>query len=155
MLVRQRLKDLGLTQEKFGEMLEPTVTQGVISQWVRGKERIPPNRHKEIARILSISVDQIENPSPFVRTPEQINEWRDLVMMNTPNIFAMAVLSSFPAFMQPNGECHLNEEAIAELIPTMSVERIMEVWPAVLNSPFIERVGRSRWCFRLQVPEEI
>ena len=155
MIVAQRLKDLNLTQTAFGQSLDPPVTQPVVSQWLRGKERIPDFRRSQIAKKLDIDPALLESPSGFVRTTEQINEWRDAMMMNTPNVFAMAALNSFPMFMRANGECHLTEEEIANIVPTLSLDRVIEAWPAVLNSPLIERVGKARWVFRLKLPQDL
>jgi hypothetical protein len=46
----------GLTQTTFGKMLSPPVTQGQVSQWLRGQSRITLQYALEIGRVTGGAV---------------------------------------------------------------------------------------------------
>lgn len=50
------LQDTGISQSDFGKKLSPAVSQGLVSQWVRGSTRITLKQSLQIKRITKNKV---------------------------------------------------------------------------------------------------
>jgi len=50
------LKEKGVTQAAFAAMFEPPVTQGLVSQWLRGETRMTLDQALQAARITAGAV---------------------------------------------------------------------------------------------------
>lgn len=152
MVLKKRIKEMGWTQEGFGKRLDPPVTQGVISQWLRGKEKIPRARYPQIAEVLEISLDDILSVVSYARTPEQLEKWRLQALAATPGLLAKVILMALPKYLRSNGESHVSEEEIAADID-VPVRDVQSCWDEVLASEFVERVGCAKWVFKLKLVE--
>jgi len=63
MKLSEYLSYKSMSQTAFAKTLSPPVTQGLVSQWILGKCRIPLHRAIEIKKITKGKVDVFEWPA--------------------------------------------------------------------------------------------
>lgn len=152
-MLEARLEELGLTQTDLSKMMG--VSQPTISRWLSG--HVPKARYQDLSEALKMDVNALEigHEGNYALTRDDINAWREDVVMWVDNVWVMSALVALPKLMRPSGEIYANPKAVAEVCGPASVERITSVWDLVLASPYLERVPvPQEWVLRLKMPEK-
>ncbi|MBN9356203.1 helix-turn-helix transcriptional regulator [Herbaspirillum huttiense] len=78
MQLHSYLKQAGLSQGEFGQKLSPVASQGLVSQWIRGKTRITLDYALQIADATEGQVspkdcaEMFSSPEGLAEQPEQV-----------------------------------------------------------------------------------
>ena len=163
--LREARKREGLTQEELAEQIGSQ--SYTISRYERGKRYPTDEVVGQLADVLELDESELKKElaeerktqsveERWVNDSDEVDPWRDRVAASRIEPLAKVLLMSLPMFLdretwvvavttdEVDEEVHLDREALEE-----------EAWPAVLDSPFVERVGeRVEWCFKLTFPPE-
>lgn len=136
-----------------------------LSRWENTKP--PKSRVSELAKILELNEPELYEQVERDHTPEGagdpkdkndlfevIYRWRNAISMAMMDPFLRLVLGSLPVFMDM--ETGVIAVTIQQIIETthINADRVHEVWPEVLASPFVERVGKVEYMFKLRFPDK-
>lgn len=151
-MLEARMEELGLTQMDMSAICG--VSQPTISRWLKGN--IPKGKRQVVADALKIDVHALEmgHDGSYALTTEDIERWRNQVVMMVDNVWVMTVLAALPILMRPSGEVYANPSNVANVLPSVSQDQILGCWDAVLASPYVERVPvPHEWVLRLKLVE--
>lgn len=159
MRIKELRKDLGLSQERLGELLEPSVSQPAISAWEKGREPIPVDRLDDIARALKTSVDELLGDVQYIHTMDEVRGvWRDAVM-NDMEIdgdaqIVLAFMSTLATITEGGyAEYSGSIEKVAKM-RSMTLDEVRAAWPLAIDSPYVQPVSDAEWHLRLTVPRK-
>lgn len=153
MLVKERRSDKKLSQAAFGKQLDPPVTQGVISAWETGREPIPEARYEQIAKVLDLTVEELQGITCYVSDVSEYDEWSRAILRTERDLRLVVTLQALTMFCDDQHVAGVTIEAIANAVPGLDLEDVRAVWSRVLASPFVERRGVAEWSFRLRFPQ--
>ncbi|RDV36162.1 XRE family transcriptional regulator [Bradymonadaceae bacterium TMQ3] len=162
--IRQLRTEKGYSQEELGDRLG--VSKMTISRWEASDP--PDNRVSEIAGALEISVTHLRRlaaglnaraqaqaeTTTFVRSDAGINAWRNAIALAGLDPHVALILATLPAFL--DAETGVVVVTTAELYERANLppEWVQTHLPAVVDSPWVDRIGRVEWVFTLTFPPE-
>ncbi|MFB6351797.1 MAG: helix-turn-helix transcriptional regulator [Bradymonadaceae bacterium] len=151
-----------MTQEELADACG--VSRMTVYRWE--KEGLPPKRVDQVAQALNIDRGEVEavvgvqeakGAADYVRSGEDASDWRDAVVAAVDDFELRALLMS----MASKDDSLLDRrfwvvvatlEEVAEAV-NADQAKVEELWPDVLASPFVERIGSVEWCLALRFPD--
>ena len=144
MQVRERRKELGLTQSELAARLE--VTGAAISSWERGEKPVPEGRYRDLADALELSVSQLVGEKRYAREGE-LGSWRDMVFDETtvhPHAQLLLLWLSRKSRTVDGVAAYVGSmEHAATLVHALDIEQVRKAWPHVLSSDYVEEDSAS------------
>lgn len=153
------------TQDDVADALD--VHKTTVSRWERTGD-IPVERLEDLAEALGVSSDELEalrganagaqSTSPTTQ-PAHVHSQESLVLWmravgraQHADPMIKLLLLTLPILI--DDAAWIVTVTIGQLIETThmqeSTEKIRQVWPQVVGSPWVERVGVVEWVFRLR-----
>lgn len=152
-----RRKELGMNQEQLAEVLG--VHRNTVARWERSG-KVAPDRLADLAKALGVESKTILRGGYEKKDDDDssgsyaiIHSWRNAISIAQMDPYVRLVLGILPVFMDM--ETGVIAVTMRQLIETahLTPERVEEVWPAVISSQFVERVGQVEYMFKLRFPE--
>ena len=166
--LRKCREDKGLRLIDVAEHLDKTET--TISRWERGKRQVAPKYFDDLADILDCDRSELtrrarndrltsgdgqnRGKGGYVRSDSDVMGWTKQVMMSDHNPSVKTTLLAVAAFYDDRiNASSVTRDSIVENTG-FDEQQIYDTWEAVLESPWIERVGDGRWTFRLRFADD-
>lgn len=162
--IRQLRTEKGYSQEELGERVG--VSKMTISRWESSDP--PEHRVQEIAAALGCSVTHLRQAAAqlsaqataqaettsFVRSVAGINAWRNAIALAGLDPHVALILAILPAFLDV--ETGVVVVTTAELYGRANLppEWVQTHLPAVLASPWVDRIGQVEWVLKLVFPPD-
>lgn len=155
--VKKIRESLDLSQSALAEMVG--VSRVTIARW-EGADRLPAGRAGDVATALGVSVDAIRATDTLsmsmsdsvVSSEEGLNKWTFAVFRADLPQDVRIVLSALGTFINKSiWAAPVSLEALASET-TIDDDLIRRVWPQVLRSEWLERIGPAEYVFRLKFP---
>lgn len=155
MIVRERRKQLGLTQGQLGDRLG--VSGQAVSNWERSVEPIPEARFRDLAEALEMSVSQIVGEKRYVRESE-LDRWRDMVFDEAtvhPHAQLLLLWISRKSRVVDGVATYIGSvEHAATLVRSLDLEQVKKAWPHLLSSDYVEEDQASPGVLMFTFPAE-
>lgn len=168
MKIRELRKRGKKTQDDVADALD--VHKTTVSRWERTGD-VPVERLEDLADALGVSIDELESlrgvdasaqpTSPTTQLTHVHSQdslviwWRAVGRAKHPDPMTRLLLLTLPTLIDEDAWIVLT--TVEQLIETTQMqedaEKIREVWPQVVESPWVERVGQVEWVFRLRFGE--
>lgn len=159
MLVRERRKQMGLTQEELGNMLSPQVSFAAISSWER-VGNIPDGRISELAEVLGIAEADLTGGVRYVSGTDGRLAFcdavgrADLSLLATNVLLRLATVEGLCADRGRSLEFVGSHESIVRGARYITADDVASVWDEVLASGFVERKSDAEWHLALVLPQD-
>lgn len=149
----------GLSQEQLADQLN--VSRMTVIRWEQA-EVLPKGRLSEVAELLGVDLTALLDAPP---TPEPTTQLTHVHSQDSLVLWQRAVgrakhadpmikllLLTLPILIDEDAWIVLTtvEQLIDVTHMHEAAEKIREVWPQVVESPWVERVGQVEWVFRLR-----
>ena len=153
-------KQAGLSQAKLGELIGG-VHQTMISQIEAGDRGIPDERLSALAGALDVDEAELSvealgaSQTGRVMSEQMRSAWRDRVIMDRsldPFVMNLLITLSAPVF-RPGGHWIIHVTVDQFVRETgRDKAKVEEYWSALVDSPYLERVGEVQWAFWMVLP---
>lgn len=151
-IIAERRKELGLTQQELGQMLDPKVSFAAVSSWETGTKPVPQTRIPQLVQVLGVD---LYNGARFPKEAER-NEYV-LHAVSQPIGFAtqaVAVrLAVDPLLTQDRGdglEFSGSVQRIADSSPHLTVAIVEAAIHELLDAGLLERISDGEWHLALK-----
>ncbi len=150
----------GLSQEQLADQLN--VSRMTVIRWEQA-EVLPKGRLSEVAELLGVDLAalieepvQVAEPTTqltHVHSQESLVMWmRAVGRAQHPDPMIKLLLLTLPILIDEDAWIVL--ATVEQLIEVTHMQEadayIRRVWPQVVGSPWVERVGQVEWVFRLR-----
>lgn len=153
----KRMRDAaGFSQEQLAEQLG--VSRMTIIRWEQA-DVLPKGRLEEVASFLGADLSAVQAEMAFetpgyVRNIDDALEWWTRISIMDLDVFArliMGILATSEFMDRATGIVAFTEDDLVKRgnLPSEIVERCL---PAVLESPWIERLGNAKYAVKLKMP---
>lgn len=153
--VKQLLKQAGMSYADFANEM------GMSKSWAQycaDKDSIPAKHRERAAEVLGVELGDIGGAPAgrAVRGSSELEVWRDRVdLLQSPGLtptqkWLTAALRHF--FDEELGAVHCTIPHVADRLQ-VDEALVRKNWDAILDSPFVERIGSVKWLLRLKFPE--
>ncbi len=165
--IRELRKRGRKTQDDIADALD--VHKTTVSRWERTGD-VPVERLEDLANALGVTLDELEalrgksggDTTTAPESPDYVHSseslvlwWRAVGRAKHPDPMTRLLLLTLPTLIDESAWIVLT--TVEQLIETTHMqdeaERIRKVWPRVVESPWVERVGQVEWVFRLRFGE--
>lgn len=131
---------------------------------------MPQERIEILAEALEVQVDEListdeqpsksahkdpsELPDKYVTSVDALDRWQRQVMSSELHGDMKLLLQAIPSFLDRDSwVVSVTKEALAER-SNFDQEWVEELWPEMIETDFVERIGPAEWVLRLTFPEK-
>lgn len=167
MRIKERRKALGLTQSELASKLPKrnaapgeTLTTQAVSNWERGADEVPEDRHREIADALECAIEDLFGPPDRWVKDEDASRLAFILQVADAPLSA-AARTLLHRIALDKRVSKVEEErvvysgslrSLAASCRDISIQDAKAAWPEVMNSGFVERVSDAEWHIALVFP---
>ncbi len=161
--IRRLRKEAELNQTELAKRLG--VHQTVISRWERGLVPVPDDRKDDLADALGVDVaalgaasevtEPVGTSGQYVTSERERSAWRDAVYESDLHGEAKLILTALAVPQLLNKNLWIVTTTVDEFLEVVKLDPdiVHAHWDEAINSPFVERVGKVEYVFRLKFPE--
>ena len=139
------------------------VTPTTVSRWERGSRNVSPKYFDKISQVLEVDPQKLrkmtgnlpESGQPgYVSSYEELHLWISQLFRSVSDPKLRMILAALSTYIE--GGVWVVSIGMGEIEEDTEITKktLEEVWPQVLSSPLIERVGSAKWAFRLVLPDD-